>query len=319
MIRSLCYNKNLVLLLILLVMLAPATLYAAGSESIAAIVNQEAISASDVNDRMELIMKSSGLPNVREIREKLKPQILSGLIEEQIKFQEMKAKDVTVTEAEIQSGFAQLATQNKIPADQFKEMLGRSGLNVNTMYNQIRAQIGWSKVVQKVLFPQVIISDADVDDATNRIKNNLGKTEFLAAEIFLPFESAAQSGDIQDLANRLAGEIKAGKAPFFKVAQQFSKAAGASKGGDMGWIQEGQLDPAIDAALNTLEKNGISAPIRTSAGYHILFLRDKRTITEASMPSVQDIRNTIGMERLERLQRRYFMDLKSSAFIETRV
>ncbi len=306
-------------LMVMAVAQAPLQTQAASGETIAVIVNQEAISASDVRDRMELIIKSSGLQGAPDIQEKIKPQIINSLIEEQIKIQEAKAQDISITDAEIAEGVAQIAKQNNIPPDKFKEMLARSGVNINTMHNQIRAQIGWSKVVQKVLFPKINISDVDVEDATARMKGNLGRTEYLLAEIYLPFENPSQADEAGSFARKLVAEMQSGKAPFFKVAQQFSKSAGAANGGDMGWVQEGNLDPAIEQALQGMEKSKLSDAIRTATGYHILFLRDKRSITEATMPTVQEIRNTIGMERLERMQRRYYMDLKSRAFIESRV
>ena len=110
-----------------------------------------------------------------------------------------------------------------------------------------------------------------------------------------------------------------GKVPFFRVAQQFSKSAGAAKGGDLGWIQQGQLDQDLENAITGLDVNGISAPVKGMSGYHIFLLRDKREIIEETMPSVEGMTSTIGTQRLERLQRRHLQDLKAQAFIDTRV
>ena len=56
----------------------------AGSERIAAVVNEDAITITDVNDRLRLVIASAGLPNSNEIREKLKPQVMGALIEESL-------------------------------------------------------------------------------------------------------------------------------------------------------------------------------------------------------------------------------------------
>ena len=114
-------------------------------------------------------------------------------------------------------------------------------------------------------------------------------------------------------------EIKTGKASFFNLAQQFSKAAGAVNGGDTGWLQETQLSEEILTGLQAVKKNQVTKPIKTLSGYHILFLRDIRTLTEDTMPSRDQIYYSLGTERLEKLQRRHLMDLKASSFIDLRV
>jgi peptidyl-prolyl cis-trans isomerase SurA len=304
--------------LVLVALFTPLSAQAAGEEKIAAVVNQDAITMSDLNDRIKLIAISSGLADAPGLRAKLLPQVLDSLIEEQLMVQEAKKDEVAVTDAEIEQGFATLAKQNNAEVAPFKEAIQRAGINLNTMRNQIRAQMGWSKVIAKVMRPEIDITDADVDDYITRIAANKGKTEYLVAEIFLPVDSQSQDNETKQLADRLVTDMKAGKAPFVKVAQQFSKAPGAAQGGDRGWLQQGQLEEPLDSALQKMEKNGLSDPIRLTDGYHILLLRDSRTITDQSLPTRDQAMSALGLQRLDRAQRRYMMDLKSAAFVEKR-
>jgi peptidyl-prolyl cis-trans isomerase SurA len=117
----------------------------------------------------------------------------------------------------------------------------------------------------------------------------------------------------------LSSDIRGGKASFMKVAQQFSKAAGAASGGDLGWIQQGQLPDELDSVLPRMQEGGVSKPIRSLSGFHIMLVRKKRVISEETIPARDAVRQAIGLERLDRLQRQYFLDLKSSALIENRL
>ena len=63
---------------------------------------------------------------------------------------------------------------------------------------------------------------------------------------------------------------------FSAVARQFSQSSSAATGGDIGWVREGQLAPDLDRVLKSLPVYQISDPIRSTNGYHILGLRDKR-------------------------------------------
>jgi peptidyl-prolyl cis-trans isomerase SurA len=298
---------------------AAAPSWAGRSESIAVVVNEDAITVSDVNDRMALIIASSGLPNSQDIRNKLKLQIIGALVDEQIRLQEARRLDLEITQAEIDRGFATIAQQNNFEPDKFRKMITQGGLNIRTMEDQIRAQIAWSKVVQAKLRPQVVVSDSDIDSYLERMTANTGKPEYLLSEIFLPVESPGEEAQTQQLAQKLAQEIRSGKAPFFKVAQQFSKSAGAPQGGDLGWISQGQLQQELDDVLPRIEKGRVSDPIRTSSGFHILEVRDQRVIAPENLPAREEVMGMLGLQRLERLQRRYLLDLKSAAFIENRL
>jgi peptidyl-prolyl cis-trans isomerase SurA len=286
-------------------------------ETIAAVVNEDAITASDVNDRMDMIIVSSGLKNSDEIRKKLAPQIIEGLIEEQLQMQEARRLEITVPDDEIQMGLNTIAQQNNIPVEKFEEVLRQSRINIMTVRNQVRAQLSWNKVVQQKLRPSVNVTDSDIDDYLQRARSNIGKTEYLVAEIFLPVDDPKNEQPALQLTQNLIKEIRAG-APFSRVAQQFSKAAGAQQGGSLGWIQQGHLPDELDRVIVTMNKGDLSEPVRSLSGYHILLMRDQRLINEESIPQRDAVRNAIGLERLERQARRLMMELRAESFIEKR-
>ena len=70
--------------------------------------------------------------------------------------------------------------------------------------------------------------------------------------------------------------------PFPAVAQQFSQSASASEGGDIGWVQKGQFEDDIEAALATLEPGQVSLPIKTPSGFYLYAVREKRVLAPAS-------------------------------------
>jgi peptidyl-prolyl cis-trans isomerase SurA len=162
-------------------------------------------------------------------------------------------------------------------SEQFKGLLAKQNIRPYSIERQIKAQIGWGRVIQQVLRPRVIIGESEIKLEKERIKSASGKREFLTAEIFLPVSSAADDGRVRALAQTLAGEIKKGK-PFSQVAQAQSQSASAAQGGMIGWIQEGQLEPVLDRALVSLAKDQLSVPVRGDDGYYLFFVRDVRKI-----------------------------------------
>jgi peptidyl-prolyl cis-trans isomerase SurA len=303
----------------LLTIAAVSSALAKQQEGIAAVVNQGVVTMSDLNDRAELIAISSGLKPSKDMMEKLRPQVLNILIEEQIRLQEATRAAIKVEDKEIDEGFESIAKQNNIPAAEFAKMLKSHGINVGTMRDQIKSQLAWTKLVQKRIRPRVEVTDADIDSELDRIKEKIGKDQYLLGEILIPLRSEDKKADAEGFARKLAEKLKVEPQAFPKAAKEFSAAPGAEKGGTIGWMMAGQMAEEIDAVLPTMAAGKIAGPIKTTSGYVILLLKEKRQLTVEKLPSREDIMERVGMQRLERAAQRYFMDARSMAFIEKRV
>lgn len=246
-------------------------------ERIAAVVNDEIISLSDLEARLQLALLSSGLPDTQEARDRLRPQVLRALVDEKLQRQEATRAGLTATEEEVQAALGQLAEQNRMSVPQMETYLASRGVPVSTLRTQIETNILWSKVVQRRLRPTIEIGDEEIDAAMERIRANAGKPEYLVSEIFLAVDTPQQDEEVRRLAERLVEQIRAG-ASFAAVASQFSQSTSAATGGDIGWVQQGQLSEQLDNVLQQLQPGRFSPPIRSLTGYHILALRDRRTV-----------------------------------------
>ena len=250
---------------------------ARSTEGIAAVVNDDIISMSDLTARLQLALVSSGLPNTAETRQRLTPQVLRSLVDERLQLQEASRANVSVTDKEINDAFGKVAEQNRMQRDQLEKMLASQGVPRSTLESQIRSTIAWGKLVQRRLRPSIEIGQEEIDQVIQRIQANAGKPEYLAAEIFLAVDAPEREDDVRRLADRLYEQIGQG-ASFPAVARQFSQSAGAANGGDLGWVQQGQLPEELDAALQQLRPGQATRPIRSITGYHILMLRDERAV-----------------------------------------
>lgn len=242
---------------------------------IAAVVNDDAVTFSDIRNRMRLYLMNLPPNPPPEALKKIEAQTLDKLIDEQLQLQEAKRLGITVEDAQVESGIAQLANNNKVDAQQFEEKLAASGIKMSTLKAKIRSEIAWGMVVRRKLRPQINVSETEIDNEMNRLERGRGKAEYQVAEIFLPITSADTENLTRQDAGRIIEQLAAG-ASFSQLAKQFSKAPGASQGGDLGWVQEGQLEPALDQAIAQLEPGQVSTPLKTEKGYHIMFVRDKR-------------------------------------------
>lgn len=98
---------------------------------------------------------------------------------------------------------------------------------------------------------------------------------------------------------------------FNSVARQTSddKTVGTN-GGDLGWVREDSLVPPIRAALAALTPGGVSEPVRTPDGWHLLKLIAVKPAGQATLAEARDtLIRAMRQERLVQGQRRYVADL----------
>jgi peptidyl-prolyl cis-trans isomerase SurA len=253
---------------------APSAL---AQQKIVAVVNDEAISAMDVAGRIRLTMVSSGLPDNAEIRKRIEPQALRALIDERLQSQEAARMGIGVSDKELEDAIGRIEQANRMRKGQLEQMLKQAGIQRSALEQQIRANIAWQKLVQRRLRAQVQIGEDEVQEVLERLKAKQGSAEFLLSEIFLPIDSPDQDDEVRQTAMSLIGQMQRGVS-FPAIAQQFSQSASAANGGDIGWVQEGQLDPELENAVKGLRAGEVTPPVRTAGGYYVFGLRGRRTI-----------------------------------------
>jgi peptidyl-prolyl cis-trans isomerase SurA len=248
---------------------------------IAAVVNDDVVTLDDVTARLNLVMRSSGIPDNPQNRQRLAGQVLRALVDEKLQRQEAKRLNITVSEEEVKQGFQRLERQNNMPAGSLETFLAQNGIPRSSLVDQLTASIAWGKVVRNRLTQDVTISDEEVNEAMARLKENIGQPQSRVSEIFLAVDSPAQEEEVKSLADRLIAQVRSG-ANFAAVAQQFSQSPSAAVGGDIGWVQANQLGDLLGKAVSKMAPGEMSYPIRTGAGYYVLYVVDRRTLGSAN-------------------------------------
>jgi peptidyl-prolyl cis-trans isomerase SurA len=242
---------------------------------IAAVVNDEVISIYDLNMRLNLVVALSGLPNTIETRQKLGPQVLRSLIDDELKHQEATRLGIPVSENEVEVALRRLEKGNGFDRGGLDKFLASRRIKKSSLTDQIESEISWRKLVQGRYGANIQISDEEIDEVLREIEGNKGKPEYLVFEIFLPVDKPQIEQEILTLAHRLIQQTQAG-ANFQALAQNFSKSSTAERGGSLGWNRLGQLGNELDQTLAKLQPGQLSPPIRTVDGYYILYLKEQR-------------------------------------------
>jgi peptidyl-prolyl cis-trans isomerase SurA len=247
------------------------------AEGVVAIVNDEIISSYDLRQRMLLLMVTSGVQPTEENVRALQQQALRSLVDEHLQMQELARFEVEISDEDVTEEIAQIARGNNISAEQLLAGLAQVGVRPETLREQVRAQIGWERLVGGRYGSRVRIGDEQIDAAIQRIAASAAKPQYLVGEIFVDYATAGGQEAALNQANSLVQQLAQG-APFQAVARQFSNAASAASGGDAGWLIQGEINPPeVAAALDQMRPGQLSRPIPTQDGVWVVYLRDRRS------------------------------------------
>ena len=252
---------------------AKAQSASAGVNSIVAVVNGDVVTRSEIDSRRRLLALSAGVSG--DAGAQGGDQILRLLIDERLRIQELSRRRIPVTDQDIASSITNIESRNGLPPGGVVQNLRRAGIEPRVLYDQIRAQIGWARLLRGMLGEQATVSDAEVNEYLNAQRARLGEPEFLISEIFIPVENPGQEAQVRRFVTDVIQRLRQG-VPFAMVAAQFSQSQTAIQGGAMDWMTADRFDTAVASILRQMPEGAISNPIRVPGGFEIVLLRDKR-------------------------------------------
>jgi peptidyl-prolyl cis-trans isomerase SurA len=113
-------------------------------------------------------------------------------------------------------------------------------------------------------------------------------------------------------------QIEAGGTSFEDIARQHSEDGSAAAGGDLGWSNPGQMVPEFENAMNALAINGMSEPVVSRFGVHLIQVLERRTTTLETKQLREQARNVLREQRFEQAYLDWAKELRSRAYVELR-
>jgi peptidyl-prolyl cis-trans isomerase SurA len=120
---------------------------------------------------------------------------------------------------------------------------------------------------------------------------------------------------------RLAGfkrDIAAGSKTFDQLAIDNSEDGSAAQGGDLGWSSPGGLVPEFEEAMNALAPGGVSDPVVSRFGVHLIQVIDRREVTLEPKQLREQARNILREQKFEDAYVEWMRELRARAYVELR-
>ena len=263
---------------------------AAQENRIVAVVNGDVVTSADIDGRRRLFAITSGLPASPEVLDRLAPQITRLMIDERLRFQEIQRRRVAVSDDEIATAIAELERRNNLPAGGLVAQLRGAGVPPRVLFDQLRVQIGWGRLLRALLGRQATPAEAEINDWMANQRARTGQPEYLVSEIFIPLDDPSEEPEVRRFVDDIVGQLRGG-VPFPIAATQFSQAQTALAGGDLGWVGSETLDPEVARIVVQMPPGAISGAIRVPGGFQIVALRERREVgrDEATILSMRQV------------------------------
>ncbi|RZJ32427.1 MAG: peptidylprolyl isomerase [Brevundimonas sp.] len=259
------------------------------ADGILVTVNDSVITGFDLRQRMLLLIAMTQVQPTPENIPAIQQQAMTALIEERLQNQELaKYEELTVSDEEIDREVAAMAQEVGTTGENYLQYLAQGGIRPQTFREQLRTQIGWSQLVGGRFQSRARVSRGALDAALRQINEAAAKKQYLIGEIYIEASRVGGQQAAVNGANQLVSQMVQG-APFQNVAQQFSAAPSATRGGDAGWVVEGTVAPNLQQALDQLSPGQLSRPIPVEGGVYIIYMRDKREGASASLVSMKQV------------------------------
>ena len=250
-------------------------------DKIIAVVNDDIITQLELDKRVKLIrqqllQRGNRLPSENVLRR----QILERLIIEKLQLELAKKTGVRVNDEMVNQVIANIARQNNLTIDQFRQLLQKEGFSFADYQENIRREIIISRLRKIRVENNINVSEQEIENFINQSKkNNSTDEEYHLGHILIALPEAASPEQISKTrakAEKVFSDLKNG-ADFAQTAIAVSNDEQALKGGDLGWLKAAQLPSFLAETVSKMNKGEVRGPIRSASGFHIIKLIDRKS------------------------------------------
>jgi peptidyl-prolyl cis-trans isomerase SurA len=301
--------------------LAPRPVRAEIIERVIATVNDDAIFLSELRRRaapfLEQIVAGADEKERGARIKRLYEQLLKELVDDQLIEQTSRKMNITVSSTEVEQAIDNVRKQNSLDEARFWEAVKGQGFTEKQYRADVRKQLLRLKVTNQRVRSRVTINDDTVkEEYEDRVRKARRRQRFHAEHVFMGLPQTATATEVAN-ALKSAQSLRATLTP-----ENFAAAMSERGGGDLGWLDQGDLPDELENALLALEPGQISPAVRGPSGVHIFLLRERQA-GGLQVPTFEAAKDTIYRELLDRSmakqQELFLAELRRAAAIDTRL
>jgi peptidyl-prolyl cis-trans isomerase C len=249
----------------------------------------------------------------------LKKDVLEGLIEREILFQESQKTGIKIQDQAVDEQLA--AIKKRFPSEaEYNNALSKMNLSEAEVKTQVARGLAIRELIDQQITSKIEITDEEskafYDGNLQLFKQ---PEQVKASHILIKVDAAAtdaQKAEARKKINAVQQKLKDG-GDFAELAKEYSEGPSNSRGGDLGYFKRGQMVKPFDDAVFAMQPDEVSDIVETRFGYHIIKVYDKKPEQTLAYADVKDqLNQQLKQEKVEKEATKYIDQLKKDAKIE---
>ena len=237
-------------------------------------VGNKAITTLDVMNEIKVILILNNMSYDDQKRDELHKMAITSIIKRSVKEIEINKYDfLEYNENDFINELTKLANNINMDLETLKKICNSNELNFSIVENQMKTELLWNSLIFYLYKNRISINLNEIDEQLKLSQNKNEIEEFLISEIVLKrVENDKIKSRIEEITSQIETE------GFEAVAMKSSISNSATKGGDLGWLNENQISKKFRSNIINTPIGSLAEPILMNEGILIFKLRDKRKV-----------------------------------------
>jgi len=255
------------------------------ADFIVAVVNQEPITHTDVEKRVNRIQDTAQSGARLPAPDELRRQVLDALIDEKVQVSYAKSIGMDVTDAEVEAAVENIAAQNQLSLSELKQRMATDGLDFARYKTSLREQLLLQRLREREVNTRIQITDNDITEFMKDDPAAQTEVALNVAHILIAVPDKATPAQVQALQAKAQGiqERASVGGNFAQLAKEFSADPDTrNEGGAFGMRDVSRLPELFVAAASKLKVGQVAPLVRSNAGFHIIKLIQRENSAQAT-------------------------------------
>ena len=256
-------------------------------DSIIAVVNDDIVLNSEfIRERNAMLSQNQpGLPRGEEL-DKL---IVERLIIRSIQLQEAERRNIRIDESGLQRAIEDMAANANMTPAEMRDSITGDGQDFLMFREDLRKNLTVSTLTRREIQSNLFVSDAEVEELLSTNNTAGGEFRYTLDHILVKLPQQAdskQDAEALRIAQTLGSRARDGEA--FAALVRSARATGTDiEGGNLGSRSLEDMPQLFAQQMNGLQQDDVTEPLRSVAGYHILKLIARTTVSQATPSKVR--------------------------------
>lgn len=298
--------------------LSAQPVFAAPVSRIVAVVNGDMITNRELDKALkpEFVGQQIDPAKNPSLAAMVREAVLDRMINEKILLQQAEKDGIKVTDEQVEKSFEQMVLESQLPREEFLKQMAKEGLTEKQVREKARLSLITQRLMNRNVVSKVVVTEEEVNEYYRQNMAGFASGRARVALLIYPVDVDA---------DKWAADIASGKVSFAEAARKVSVGPNPEGGGDMGYMEIGDMAPGMAEVVSGMAEGSISPVLSLNPNKAQIALLDLEEaeggVAADAKPDADTAKRIEDILRRPRVQERfkqYTTELRAKALVDIR-